>query len=49
MPCMIMNMEGFVNQGLREKDLSLRGDNEVGEAAIHGVLSEAYRSTIRLR
>jgi hypothetical protein len=49
MLCMIMNVEGFVNQGLREGDLSLRGDNKVGDAAIHRVLSEAYRSTIRLR
>ena len=38
-----MNMEGFVNQGLREGDLSLRGDNEGSEgseAAIHRVSEE---------
>ena len=34
---MIMNMEGFVNEGLREGDLSLRGDNEVGDVAIYRV------------
>jgi hypothetical protein len=38
---MIMNIEGFVNQGLREGDLSLRGDNEGSDAAIHRVSEEA--------
>jgi hypothetical protein len=49
---MIVNMEGFVNQGLREGDLSLRGDNEGSEgseAAIHRILKEAYEKAVRLR
>jgi hypothetical protein len=49
MLCMIMNMEEFVNQGLRERDLSLRGDNEVGDEAIHTILNEAYGCAVRLR
>jgi hypothetical protein len=44
-----MNVEGFVNQGLREGDLSLRGDNKVSDAAIHRILKEAYEKAVRLR